>query len=324
VSPERILAAFRDLRCLVVGVVCLDRWCRYDPALALASAETGIPRIAVVETEVTAGAAGTVANNLAALGAGRIDVLGLAGEDGFGYELRGALERRGISTGLLVAARGVPTFTYTKLLNSVTGEEDLPRVDFINPRPLPEGLDRELTGSFERSAGSYDVIVVSDQAETEQGGVVTPRMRQAIQSAAASNPAAVVWVDSRRRAEHFRGVIVKPNEEEAQAASMRALGRVDYPELRRQIQARLLIVTHGGDGAEIVDEAGSRWVAARKIERPVDICGAGDSFSAAASMALKATGDPETAVRFGNLAASITIMKLGTGTASPEEMLSKC
>ena len=57
---------------LVVGDVCLDRWCTYDPSLAEPSRETGIPRIGVVSTEVTPGAAGTVANNLAALGAPRV------------------------------------------------------------------------------------------------------------------------------------------------------------------------------------------------------------------------------------------------------------
>jgi rfaE bifunctional protein kinase chain/domain len=324
VKAREIVDAFPRLRCLVVGDVCLDRWCRYDPALALPSAETGIPRTAVVAAEVTAGAAGTVANNLAALGAGRVDVLGMVGDDGFGYELRRALSIRGISPDLLVAHPSVPTFTYTKLLNTATGEEDLPRVDFINPRPLPDDLDLELTARFEQAAASYDVIVVSDQAETEQGGVVTPGMRDAVMRVAAAHPEVVVWVDSRRRAELFRGVIVKPNEEEAQAASLRALGRIDFPALQRRIEARLLIVTHGGDGAEIVDQAGTRWVRAERVERPVDICGAGDSFSAGASMALKATGDAEAAVRFGNLVASITIMKRGTGTASPGEILAKC
>src|SRR5262249_12208882 len=191
--------------------------------------------IAVVETDRTPGAAGTVANNLAALGAGRVDVLGVAGEDGFGYELRCALAARGISPNLLVSAPSVSTFTYTKLLNTSTGEEDLPRVDFINPRPLPEDLDRELTARFESAAPSYDVGVVSDQAETDQGGVVTAAMREAIIRVAAAHPQIVVWVDSRRRAELFRGVIVKPNEEEARAASMRALGRVDFPALRLHI-----------------------------------------------------------------------------------------
>ena len=45
-TTAEILAEFPKLRVLVVGDVCLDRWCRYDPALALESRETGIPRIA--------------------------------------------------------------------------------------------------------------------------------------------------------------------------------------------------------------------------------------------------------------------------------------
>src|SRR5207253_11338742 len=53
-------AAIPNLRALVVGDVCLDRWCRYDPALSEPSRETGLPRVAVVSTEVTPGAAGTV------------------------------------------------------------------------------------------------------------------------------------------------------------------------------------------------------------------------------------------------------------------------
>jgi bifunctional ADP-heptose synthase (sugar kinase/adenylyltransferase) len=223
-----------------------------------------------------------------------------------------------------VKTDSAPTFTYTKLLNADTGEEDLPRVDFVNPRPLPPDVDDELTARFQRAASSYDVIIVSDQAETSHGGVVTPAMREAVIRAASENPQIVVWVDSRRRAEHFRGVIVKPNQEEAEAASRRALGRVDFAELRRHMEARLLIVTHGGEGAEIVAEGGVQWVAARRVECPVDICGAGDSFSAGAAMALKVCKDALTAAEFGNLVASITIMKKGTGTASPEEVLSKC
>ena len=55
--------------------------------------------------------------------------------------------------------------------------------------------------------------------------------------------------------------------------------------------------------------------------KPVDICGAGDAFSAGAATALAVTGSPVEAVEFGNLVASITIMKKGTGTASPAEVL---
>jgi rfaE bifunctional protein kinase chain/domain len=318
--PE-ILAAFPKLRVLVAGDVCLDRWCRYDPTLSDPSRETGIPRIGVVSTEVTAGAAGTIANNLAALGAGQVAVLGMVGNDGFGYELRSALDARGISHELLVDAPGVPTFTYTKLINAQTDEEDLPRVDFVYTNPLPESVERELIARLNGAVHEYDLILVSDQAETTQGGVVTPAMREALARIALARPDQLIWVDSRLRAEHFRHTVVKPNQQEAEAASMRTLGRVDYPELRRHMQARCLIVTHGAKGARVVDDSGEQWVPAKAVPNPVDICGAGDSFSAGAAMALAVTGDPLQATRFGNLVAGITIMKKGTGTASPQEVV---
>ena len=71
----------------------------------------------------------------------------------------------------------------------------------------------------------------------------------------------------------------------------------------------------------MVTEGGEHWVATEPREHPVDICGAGDSFSAGAALTLKVTGDPVQAAKFGNRVASITIMKKGTGTASPFEIL---
>jgi rfaE bifunctional protein kinase chain/domain len=313
-----ILGSFRNLRVLVAGDVCLDRWCRYDPREGLPSRETGLPRVGVVSTEVTAGAAGTIANNLAALGAGRVAVLGVVGEDGFGWELDRALRGRGIDASLLIRSAEVPTFTYTKLINDATDQEDLPRIDFIHTRELSTELESRVIDLFERVAGDFDVVIVSDQAETAAGGVVTARMREALTPVAAKK---VVWVDSRIRPEHFRGVILKPNLDEAEAACGRALGRIDFPALRAHTQARLLIVTQGGDGALVIDERGHQTVEGRKVEKPVDICGAGDSFSAGAAMTLAVTGSGVEAARFGNLVASITIMKKGTGTASPQEVL---
>jgi rfaE bifunctional protein kinase chain/domain len=321
-TTGEILDVFPRLRALVVGDICLDRWCRYDPALADVSRETGIPRVAVISTEVTPGAGGTVANNVAALGAGKVDVLGLVGSDGFGYELERALAARGISSELLV--RGdVPTFTYTKLINSRTGQEDLPRVDWVYPQGMPAVLEQEMISRLERAAPDYDLVLISDQAETSQGGVITPAMREALARLAAAHPHTVFWADSRLRAGEFRRVILKVNRAEAEAASVRALGRVDFPALRGLVEAPFLAVTAAGEGALIVGAAGPVWARTHNIEDPVDICGAGDSFSAGAALALKATGDPLAAAHFGNLVASITIMKKGTGTASPREVLAR-
>src|SRR3984885_1156497 len=151
-NTGEILRAFRGLRVLVAGDVCLDRWCRYDPRLGLASRETGLERVGVVSTEVTAGAAGTIANNLAALGAGRVAVLGVVGEDGFGWELDRALRARGIDGDLLIRSEEVPTFTYTKLINIATDEEDLPRLDFINRREISSALESRVVETLVRVA----------------------------------------------------------------------------------------------------------------------------------------------------------------------------
>lgn len=317
-NTVEILRAFGGLKVLVAGDVCLDRWCRYDPREGLASRETGLPRVGVVSTEITAGAAGTIANNLAALGAGRVAVLGVVGEDGFGWELDQALRARGIDGDLLIRSSEVPTFTYTKLINNATDEEDLPRVDFIHTREISAGLESRVIDLFGQVVEQFDVIIVSDQAETAAGGIVTARMREALTAVASRK---IVWVDSRVRSEHFRRVILKPNVDEAEEACRRALGRVDFPAFRAHTDARLLIVTHGGEGALVIDEHGKTMVEGRNVEKPVDICGAGDSFSAGAAMTLAVTGSGVEAARFGNLVASITIMKKGTGTASPAEVL---
>jgi rfaE bifunctional protein kinase chain/domain len=312
----QILEQIRSLKVLVIGDICLDRWCWYDPSLAEASRETGILRTAVVRTEITPGAGGTVANNLAALGLRDVAVLGVVGDDGFAWELQSALSARGIDPDLLIASADISTFTYTKLLNTTTGDEDLPRVDFVNTHDLSEEAEHRLITQIDNQAPRFDVVIVSDQAETERGGVVTPAVRQRV--VALNNK--VVWVDSRRRPELFRNVVLKPNEDEAAAACRRAFGEVNYRKLYEELALRLLIVTHGDRGALVIDNDGEQLVPTRKV-KTVDICGAGDSFSAGAACALAVTGSPVDAAKFGNLVASVTVTKKGTGTASPEELL---
>ena len=256
-----------------------------------------------------------MASNLVALGCGMVAVLGAAGKDGFGWELAAALDAQRIDTSCLLQSAEISTFTYTKLINRSSGMEDLARVDFINTSPLPSAIEDGLVAKLREIAAGFDVILVSDQAETG-GGVVTARMRDAL--AALDR---IVWVDSRKRCELFRNVILKPNREEADAASLRACGRLDYAALREHTRSRYLIVTHGADGAQVLDGSGETWVATTPNPNPADICGAGDSFSAGAALALAVTGSAVEAARFGNRVASVTITKKGTGTASPHELL---
>ncbi|MGA3167448.1 MAG: PfkB family carbohydrate kinase [Terriglobia bacterium] len=320
-TTAEILAGFRKLRALVVGDICLDRWCTYDPATSEPSAETGIPRLGIVSTEVTPGGGGTVANNLAALGAGKVAVLGARGDDGFGFELDRALTERGIDAALMVGIRQWQTFTYTKLLNSQTGIEDQPRVDFISTKPLPAEAEQRMLANLASAIEGFDVVLVADQAETSAGGVVTPSVRDAIIMLAGKHPGKIFLADSRRRVHLFRNVMVKPNRAEAEAACEQLLGGVDFKRLRERLGAKALFVTHGPQGALVIEAGKEAWSKPRPVEKPVDICGAGDGFAAGTALTMAVTRDPVAAASFGNLVASITVMKKGTGTASPQEVL---
>jgi len=319
-STAEILEAFPRYSALVVGDICLDRWCIYDPATAEPSRETGLARIGVVSTEVAPGGGGNVANNLAALGVGRAAVLGVLGDDGSAHELTRSLNASGISTDLLVRSDKAPTFTYTKLVNAATQVEDLPRVDFINTRPLPDAVEQEVIEYLREFAVSFDIIFVSDQADTRRGGVVTPAVRTVLEELAQADTKKIMWADSRIRVERFRNMILKPNESEAAAASIGLFGEIDYQRLRTHGNSKLLFVTKGAGGAVVVEDGAETHVPAFPVGEPVNISGAGDSFSAGAAMALAITGSAKEAARFGNLVASVTVSKRGTGVASPEEV----
>src|SRR6185437_3153741 len=92
---DQILARVPDLRVAVVGDFFLDRYLVTDPALAEISIETGLEARQVVAMRAGPGAAGTVTNNLAALGVGTIHAAGVIGDDGEGFELRRALRATG-------------------------------------------------------------------------------------------------------------------------------------------------------------------------------------------------------------------------------------
>src|SRR5438046_4810062 len=94
---EQILARIPRLTIGVLGDLFLDRYLDLDPALTEPSIETGLDAYQVVRVRSYPGAAGTVINNLAALGVGRIVPASMIGDDGEGHELRQALRQlRGV------------------------------------------------------------------------------------------------------------------------------------------------------------------------------------------------------------------------------------
>src|SRR6516164_1402542 len=90
---DRILTRLPNVRIGVLGDLFLDRYLDLDAALTEPSIETGLDAYQVVRVRSYPGAAGTIINNLVALGVGRVVPIAVIGDDGEGYELRQALGR---------------------------------------------------------------------------------------------------------------------------------------------------------------------------------------------------------------------------------------
>src|SRR6059058_324857 len=88
---EDVLGRLPGLTVGVLGDLFLDRYLDLDAALTEPSLETGLDAYQVVRVRPSPGAAGTVINNLIALGVGRVVPFSVIGDDGEGYELRRAL-----------------------------------------------------------------------------------------------------------------------------------------------------------------------------------------------------------------------------------------
>ena len=84
----------------------------------------------------------------------------------------------------------------------------------------------------------------------------------------------------------------------------------------------VVCMTLGSKGCLIYEDGEISRVDAYNYTGEKDTCGAGDSFFAAFSTAKTAGADTATAARFANLAANVTIRKIGqTGSAAPVELL---
>src|ERR1700730_17374642 len=136
---QHILERIPSLTVGVLGDLFLDRFLDIDAALTEPSIETGLAAYQVVRVRSYPGAAGTVINNLVALGVGTVGPIAVIGDDGEGYELRQALARlQAVDSASVYADPGWRTPTYTKpmLCEKNALPRELNRLDIKNRSPL--------------------------------------------------------------------------------------------------------------------------------------------------------------------------------------------
>src|SRR2546428_4668974 len=135
---DQLSSRYAKLRVAVVGDFCLDRYLEIDPGKREISIEAGLPVHNVVQVRSQPGAAGTILNNLVALGIQRLVPVGFCGADGEGYELRRALASRpGVDLQHFIETDQRRTFTYCKPLVLHPGKPpaELNRLDSKNWTP---------------------------------------------------------------------------------------------------------------------------------------------------------------------------------------------
>jgi bifunctional ADP-heptose synthase (sugar kinase/adenylyltransferase) len=330
---EAVLARAPGLSVGVLGDLFLDRYLDVDATLTEPSLETGLDAYQVVRVRPYPGAAGTVINNLAALGVGRVVPVAVLGDDGEGYELRRALAALGVVDLEHVftwEARRTPTYTKPMLFRPGEPGRELNRLDIQNRTPLPGAAEERVGEALEWVFARVDALVVLDQVRDADCGVVTEGVRDRLAQLAGRHPDAFVLADSRERVGRFRGVCLKPNERECVGSVLgpgAAVGAGELPALvaaLAQRAGRPVFCTRGERGIWLADPRGGgevREVPGYPVSGPVDPVGAGDSTSAGIACARAAGGSLEQSAAFGNLMASVTVGQLGTtGTATPAQV----
>lgn len=332
-TPARfstITTRYPSLRLGLAGDFCLDRYLEIDPRREEISIETGLAVYNVVQVRPQPGAAGTILNNLVALGIGSVLPIGFAGIDGEGFELTEALRHMpGVDLKHFVQTPLRRTFTYCKPLLMHPGKApvELNRLDSKNWSMTPETVSEELSRHLSRAAEICDAVIVLDQVDVAETGVVTTALRQTIRDISGAKPDLLILADSRRGLRDFPPCAFKMNVAElARFRDGREAGSVESIKaaaaelaVRNQRPVFVTAAERGMVGA--MPNGDVHHVPSFRIRGEIDIVGAGDSVSANLTAALAAGATLVEALELASAAASVVIHKLGTtGTANVEEL----
>jgi rfaE bifunctional protein kinase chain/domain len=322
---EAITGKYGKLRCAVVGDFCLDRYLEIDPQRTETSIETGLPVYNVTRVRAQPGGAGTVLNNLVALGLGTIIPVGFAGDDGEGYELRWSMaDMQGVNIHYFLLTRSRQTFTYCKPLILEEGKtpRELNRLDRKNWTPTSSELAREMGEHVTNVATQVDAIILLGQVGVRETGVLSSYVLSVVERLVRSNPKLLVLADDRLGLSGFPPVIFKMNATElavmmglSDAKDLKVVGAAAV-DLARRNKRPVITLSERGIMAATPD-GHIEHLPVLPVRGEIDVVGAGDAVSANLVAALAAGATLVEAMELANAAASVVVHQLGTtGTAT--------
>jgi D-beta-D-heptose 7-phosphate kinase/D-beta-D-heptose 1-phosphate adenosyltransferase len=314
-----LVARMGGRRVVVYGDVMLDEFVWGD--VSRISPEAPVPVVDVRRESVRLGGAANVLANLVALGA-RATVVGVAGEDAARERLNEKLSETCGERGdaRLVSDLSRPTTTKTRI---IAHNQLVVRADRERRAPVSAEIERRLVETLFALVEGADALVVSDYDK----GAVTPRVLfDVLLRARERGVPALVDPKIRNFDAYQPATLVTPNHHEA----LRLTDSEDDTDegvarAARQIRARLscdsVLITRGERGMMLLEGDADPVYVETTAREVYDVTGAGDTVIATLAAALSAGASLAEAAALANHAAGVVVGKLGTATASAEELI---
>jgi rfaE bifunctional protein kinase chain/domain len=320
-DPDRFIQAinkFRNKRILVFGDMMLDRF--IYGAVSRISPEAPVPVVEIKSERTCLGGAANVAANISSLGGIPVP-LGVAGNDPEGRCLREEFRALGSPTGGLIADKDRPTSVKTRI---IAHHQQVCRTDREDRSPLSSVIQHRLAEKFKAFIPSVDAIVVSDYAK---GLLSPPLLRRTLPLAKSARK--IVCIDPKVMdfSVYKPATVITPNTAEAERAS--GIPISDKRDLlragKRILQTfgiRHLLITRGEEGMALFENDSSVAFIPTDAQEVFDVTGAGDTVISSLALCMVAGLSILEAAILSNVAAGIVVGKLGTASASPEELIS--
>lgn len=301
---------------LVVGDVMLDRYAYGD--VSRISSEGPVPILTIEREVALPGGAGNVVRNLTALGAATA-FISVVGDDQAGSDLTGLIGGHSNVEPWLLVQGGRTTTLKTRLL---AHGQQLLRADREETDPIHPKLADRLVRIAVDAMAATTVTVLSDYGKGVLSGDVPARLVEA-----ARKTGRMLIVDPRGSdfSRYAGADVVMPNRQELAAASeMRVDSEAAVVAAAQALRARhgfgAVVVTCGNDGMFLIDASGYQHFPAEAAE-VYDTSGAGDTALAALGSALAAQLELPVAVRLANLAAGVSVGKVGVSVVREADLL---
>jgi D-beta-D-heptose 7-phosphate kinase/D-beta-D-heptose 1-phosphate adenosyltransferase len=311
-GARRLFDRMRDKRILVVGDAMLDEW--VWGSVSRISPEAPVPVVKVNDHSYTLGGAGNVVSNLRAVRA-HVAFAGAVGDDAEGRRLIDLLDELEVDHSAVVTARDRPTTRKTRI---VAHNQQVVRADWESVDALSGPDSMRLCDRLTKLAPDCDAVILSDYAKGLLSREVVEATRSARILAADPKPRNIGLFES--------VTLLAPNAGEAAEASGIAIK--DDASLERagaklleRLRCRYVVITRGERGMALFGSDGTRALVPSVARTVYDVSGAGDTVIAILTAALVAEASIEMALQLANFAAGAVVGKLGTATASPEEIV---